>query len=359
MDNIKSLAAERRLPAEVDRAEAPAAAKDDNGSRAQKFSTAFKENLDRIAMANSGKAMPQSGIDSPVQAPDNSELKSRTLEGGLKLLLGGKEPTEESVMAFAKSQGLEAGALAMLAQGQMNQGQNSKLPSNRMQLSIVKLEAIHLESFAPEIARTGVEGAGRLNPLAAPQINVGPVDGTTPHSQVGEVRVDLTEKSSVETKSGGNSGTNGADQEAWRKHDQQQDMSRRLAEVLGQRLSAQIARGAWRVEMDIHPKSLGRIEIQLEMKNGELQAHFNASKLVTREMLQESLPKLREALDQHGIDSAFIGVGAGSGQQGDSTGHKPAEERPQRFSQSVSPTTEPSGNGLRRRVTSNGLDIEV
>ena len=35
------------------------------------------------------------------------------------------------------------------------------------------------------------------------------------------------------------------------------------------------------MELDLHPKSLGRIEIQLEMKNGELEAYFNASKAIT------------------------------------------------------------------------------
>jgi flagellar hook-length control protein FliK len=109
--------------------------------------------------------------------------------------------------------------------------------------------------------------------------------------------------------------------------------------------------------MDIHPKSLGRIEIQLEMKNGELEAHFNASKHLTRELLQDSLPKLREALDQHGIDSAYIGLGAGQQQQSD--GKPTAEQRPERFNQQVSQKSEDSGNGLRRRVSSNGLDIEV
>jgi flagellar hook-length control protein FliK len=135
------------------------------------------------------------------------------------------------------------------------------------------------------------------------------------------------------------------------------EMSRRLTEALGQRLSAQIARGAWRVEMDIHPKSLGRIEIQLEMKNGELEAHFNASKHLTRELLQDSLPKLRDALDQHGIDSAYIGLGAGQRQQSD--GNSTAEQRPERFNQQVSQKAEASDNNQRRRVSSNGLDIEV
>ena len=94
-----------------------------------------------------------------------------------------------------------------------------------------------------------------------------------------------------------------------RRQDQYTDLSRRLTDALGQRLSAQIARGTWQVEMELHPRSLGRIEIQLEMKNGELEAQFNASKAATRELIQEGLPRLRAELEQHGTESAYVGVG--------------------------------------------------
>ena len=377
MDNIKSLAPERGMPSEVDRSRVSAAANAEINGRETKFGDALKDSFDKMAAAKTGNGMPQSGminsangVNSGVNGAENAELQSRTLPGGLKLLLGGKEPAEESVMAFAKTQGLESGALTMLASGHGSSGQGgfsqssntqgTKLTTNRPQPAIVKLEAINLEGFSPEIA--AVEA--RLNlPSAQASMLASSIalEGTTAHSQVAEVRIDLTEKSSVETKT---SGDNGSESAAWRKHDQNQEMSQRLTDALGQRLSAQISRGAWRVEMDIHPKSLGRIEIQLEMKNGELEAHFNASKQATRDLLQESMPKLREALDQHGIDSAFIGLGAGLGQgQQGTDGNSTADSRPQRFNQMIAATAEtvaePAGNSLRHRLDSTGLDIEI
>ena len=102
-----------------------------------------------------------------------------------------------------------------------------------------------------------------------------------------------------------------------KRHEQYLEISRRLTESLGNRISTQIKRGAWRVEMDLHPKSLGRIEIQLEMRNGELEAHFNTSQSVTRELLQESFSKLKDILSQHGIDSAYIGLGSENGRNSD------------------------------------------
>ena len=92
-------------------------------------------------------------------------------------------------------------------------------------------------------------------------------------------------------------------------HERYLELSRRLAQALGNRLSTQIEKGAWRVEMDLHPRSLGRIEIQLEMRYGELEAYFNSNQNLTRDLLSESFSKLRDSLLQHGIDSAYIGLG--------------------------------------------------
>jgi len=110
-----------------------------------------------------------------------------------------------------------------------------------------------------------------------------------------------------------------------RRQEQYLDASRRLTQAIGERLSAQIVKGAWKVEMDLHPKSLGRIEIKLEMRNGELEAHFNSSQHVTRDLLQESFTKLKDVLAEHGIDSAYIGIGTGEGKNSDG---KPTDQSP-------------------------------
>jgi flagellar hook-length control protein FliK len=101
------------------------------------------------------------------------------------------------------------------------------------------------------------------------------------------------------------------------RQEQYLDLSRRLTDALGQRLTSQIQKGAWQVEFDLHPKSLGRIEIQLEMKNGELEAYFNASKLVTRDLLQESMAKLKDELGEHGIETAYVGLSSGNNAKSD------------------------------------------
>ena len=145
-------------------------------------------------------------------------------------------------------------------------------------------------------------------------------------------------------------------QQALQKQEEHSEMSRRLAEALGQRLTAQIARGAWRVEMDLHPKSLGRIEIQLEMKNGELEANFVAANAATRELLNESMPRLRVALEEHGMETAYIGLGQGN--QGNSDGKSTGQNKPDNGAVTLDGTEIEPGD-IVRQLSNDGLDVLV
>jgi flagellar hook-length control protein FliK len=197
------------------------------------------------------------------------------------------------------------------------------LKANQEHLPAVKLEAINLAAregiasikvIAKEANATNLANVN----LAAPQAPV-TVVSNGPTSMLGEsgfISAPPPLDSRAES-SPAQALLNQLDQQSTRKQHEQADMSRRLAEALGQRLSAQISRGAWRVEMDLHPKSLGRIEIQLEMKNGEIEANFTTANAATRELLQDSMPRLRDALDEHGMKSAYIGLGMGNQAQSD------------------------------------------
>ena len=146
------------------------------------------------------------------------------------------------------------------------------------------------------------------------------------------------------------------EQQTLRRQEEQADMSRRLAEALGQRLTAQISRGAWRVEMDLHPKSLGRIEIQLEMKNGELEANFTAANAATRELIQESMPRLRAAFEEHGMESAYIGLGLENQSQSDG---KPTGQNSPNEVETTSDSEESQLNAQTSRLDQYGLDLLV
>ncbi|MEO0315700.1 MAG: hypothetical protein RI928_2156 [Pseudomonadota bacterium] len=90
--------------------------------------------------------------------------------------------------------------------------------------------------------------------------------------------------------------------------EQYERLSQRLGEALGQRLAAQIAKGDWRVDLALKPHELGNIDIELKMKEGALQASFSAGQAMTRDLIADSLPRLKEVLSQLGMDVATMDV---------------------------------------------------
>ena len=104
-------------------------------------------------------------------------------------------------------------------------------------------------------------------------------------------------------------------------------VSRQLSEALGQRLAANIAAGHYRLTFNVNPKELGAIDVVMEMRDGRLDAQINTSNAVTRELLGDSLPRLRDALTQSGINLAQLQVGSDS-QQGNAQGRQAGDDRP-------------------------------
>ena len=101
-----------------------------------------------------------------------------------------------------------------------------------------------------------------------------------------------------------------------------QQLAQRFGDLLSQRLVQQISQGNWKVNMEVHPRALGEIQIELHWKGGELEASFRTSQLATRELLLDQLPRLRETLEKSGTDVASLTVGDSSRQKnGDEKGH--------------------------------------
>ena len=105
----------------------------------------------------------------------------------------------------------------------------------------------------------------------------------------------------------------------------------RLGQALGQRLQAQIERGEWKVQMRLDPVSLGRIDLELQMRSGGLDAVFRSDNPMTRELISQGLPKLRESLSDSGTAVANVWVNGDSARQsgGNPTpGKTPAKRTP-------------------------------
>ena len=93
-------------------------------------------------------------------------------------------------------------------------------------------------------------------------------------------------------------------------------VSRQLSEALGHRLAANIAAGHYRLTLNVHPKELGAIDVVMEMREGRLDAQISSANAVTRDLLGDSLPRLRDALQQNGIQLANLTIGSYAQQSG-------------------------------------------
>ena len=72
----------------------------------------------------------------------------------------------------------------------------------------------------------------------------------------------------------------------------------------------------------VSPEHMGTIDIRLQVDGTQVRAEFHSARADVRQTLEASLPRLRDMLDQHGLQLAHAGVGQGRGQgQGQPQGH--------------------------------------
>ncbi len=155
-------------------------------------------------------------------------------------------------------------------------------------------------------------------------------------------------------------------QEAYfRRSEQNQIAADKLAEAIGQRLSAQIEKGIWQVNLQLRPAHLGKIDIRLTMQGkGNISAEFNASEVQTKDLLNSGLPRLREIFAQSGIDLATM-----QAKHDAATGHNdnPAPRQPATPASQGQPGRETVGEAVARPqapakldyIGHDGLDITV
>ena len=90
--------------------------------------------------------------------------------------------------------------------------------------------------------------------------------------------------------------------------DDHAELSQRMADAVGARLSAQIARGVWTMQLQLQPAQLGSIDVRLVMDQGRLRAQLKTGETLTRDLILEGLPRLRESLEQAGLNVSDVQV---------------------------------------------------
>ena len=386
------------------------------------FENIFQSQFHFKNMANHGK-------DLPIGNAESHPIHHRKLPGGTGLFLAGNEPSDSSLMDYAKAQGIDPEAMSLLMSNikqemELEEGppkeqvptlsdeqlvKNTLIMSNQKTtgfipsqdtdyLSIGKRAGGHItlaqtlamskqtqnsevpkaipviaktqniiKSFNPNAGKStlkleAIQLGERVESIL--ELKDGRTSSQLVQNQTSPLRQDLvnnpgqTGAQELRTELSNKQSTQGQfsepNNDLSRRHEQYLEVSKRLTQAVGERLSAQIAKGAWRVEMDLHPKTLGRVEIQLEMKNGELEAHFNSSQTITRDLLQESFSKLKDILSEHGIDSAYIGLGTGENRHSDGNS---TDEQDAPFAQNSE--TEEMLTRSEVSSQSEGLDVKV
>lgn len=94
-------------------------------------------------------------------------------------------------------------------------------------------------------------------------------------------------------------------------------LAHRLAEATATRMVAELRQGNGRLRLQIEPASLGKVDIDMSMRQGSLEATLVAHQVVTRDLLADGLPRLRDTLAQLGMNVAALDIRSGLNGQSD------------------------------------------
>ncbi len=137
-------------------------------------------------------------------------------------------------------------------------------------------------------------------------------------------------------------------------------LSDKMATEMAARMHKQLSDGEWKMKFALRPSNLGGVEIQLEMKDGKLDAVFRADNPLTRDLLQNSSQRLREALGNFGINAGQVNVGQGGGNtpQNNSRGAvKQSQVRDNSTSQVNGTASATSTGSTRNKANASLLDL--
>ena len=89
----------------------------------------------------------------------------------------------------------------------------------------------------------------------------------------------------------------------------------RLQKAVGERIMRMVESGNWDTEMELNPARFGTIRIRLSMEGSELQVAMSSPNAGVRDLLEASMPRLRDGLNDSGIALANSTVDQELGQQ--------------------------------------------
>ena len=142
---------------------------------------------------------------------------------------------------------------------------------------------------------------------------------------------------------------------------QYQKLSEQLMDVVGKRISEQLVRGVWQMSFQLRPARLGRIDVQLSMSDGAVDASFSATQAGTQELLEGGLDRLKDALEGAGVSVGRLASDAhgnrGGGQQSPSAGESGSQFA--RLASTPASTLVALTGAPESRISADGVDLLV
>jgi len=120
-----------------------------------------------------------------------------------------------------------------------------------------------------------------------------------------------------------------------------QQLTDRLGSFVARQVTAQLSQGRWSLDLTLHPSELGSIKVDMEMTERGLEAIFRASQAVTRDLLMESMPRLKQWFEEGGINVAYSGLSQDS-EMNQSTNQDQAQDSASSNSRSLADTEQES-----------------
>jgi len=219
-------------------------------------------------------------------------------------------------------------------------------------LSEIDLTEMATPELLENLSQTGAEGAA-LNTPAAASDQPTPLSGH-PH------RLDMTAAARQDAQNP-DASASAPDSGNAQRSENVQNLAEKMGQAVGQRILSEIEKGQWHLKLSLRPATLGHIEVEMRMRSGELDAVFTAPQAVTRELLQEGMSKLKDTLNQMGMDVASMQVGDGQTQQ------RGGESTPGQMSKSTKTNSDDSKSSLsavqapvsRMKMGQDGWDVLV
>jgi flagellar hook-length control protein FliK len=151
-----------------------------------------------------------------------------------------------------------------------------------------------------------------------------------------------------------------SEQDSAQRRENIHNLAEKMGQAVGQRILSELERGQWHLKLSLRPATLGHIEVEMRMRSGEMDAVFTAPQALTRELLNEGISKLRDTLNQMGMDVASLKVDDGQGRQrgGESTPERQAQVKDNTPTESADVPTSPTVAAPNKMGT-DGWDVLV